>query len=105
VLDIYCQPAIAATSGTMILHAMAHAVPSIATNVRGLRRLIDPGITGLIVPPDDPIALERAISALLENPEEARRLAGNALDRVRERFAPDVQADRLAELYRELVGR
>jgi glycosyltransferase involved in cell wall biosynthesis len=104
VLDIYCQPAVVASTGGTLLQAMAHSVPSIATNVRGLRGLIDSGTTGLIVPPEDPLALENAIIALLDHPEEARRMARNAVESVRVQFDPDAEADRLAALYRDVVG-
>jgi glycosyltransferase involved in cell wall biosynthesis len=103
VLDIYCQPAIVASAGGTLLQAMAHAVPSITTRVNGLRGLIEPGVSGLIVPPDDPEALEAAIIELLDHPEEALRLGRNARERVRTDFDPDTEADRLVELYREVV--
>ena len=78
VLDIYCQPSIAPNSGVTLLQAMAHAVPCIATAAAGLRGLIEPGSSGLTIPPDDPAALEAAIIELLDRPEEARRLGRNA---------------------------
>jgi glycosyltransferase involved in cell wall biosynthesis len=103
VLDIYCQPAIVASAGHALARALAHAVPSIATNVRGLRELIDSGESGLLVHPDDTSALRDAIITLIDHPEEARRLAQNGLASVQVRFDPEVEADRLAELYtREL---
>ncbi len=103
VLDIYCQPALAASGGGMLLQAMAQAIPSIATGVPGLRRLIEPGSSGLIVPPDDPVALGTALIDLLEDPEAARRLGQNARERVRLEFDPDAEADRLVALYRQVA--
>jgi glycosyltransferase involved in cell wall biosynthesis len=104
VLDIYCQPAIVASAGETLLQAMGHAIPSIATRVPGLRGLIESGSSGLIIPPDDPEALKDAIRQLLDHPEEARRLAQNALEHLRTDFDPDAEADRLVELYREVAG-
>jgi glycosyltransferase involved in cell wall biosynthesis len=103
VLDLYCQPAIAASAGGTLLQAMAHGVPSIATGVPGLLGLLEHGSTGLIIPPDDPEALEDAIIELLDHPEAARRLGRNAREWVRTEFDPDTETDRLVELYRELV--
>ena len=40
--------------------------------------------------------------ALLDHPQEARRLAAHALDRARALFDPDTEADRLVDLYREV---
>jgi glycosyltransferase involved in cell wall biosynthesis len=103
VLDIYCQPSTVPSAGVPLLQAMAHAVACIATRVNGLSGLIEPGSTGLMIPPDDPQALETAILELLDHPDEARRLGRNARERVQTDFDPDVEADRLVELYRSVV--
>jgi glycosyltransferase involved in cell wall biosynthesis len=103
VLDVYCQPARVASAGGTLLQAMAHAIPSIATYVPGLRGLIEPGSSGLLIPPDDPEALEGAIIELLDHPGTARRLGRNARRRIRTDFDPDVEADRLVQLYRAVV--
>ena len=84
--------------------ALACALPCIATNVNGLRSLIEHGQDGLLVAAKDPIALQVAIKAVLDDPEFAQRLGENASERVRQRFDIDVEADRLAELYREICA-
>ncbi len=103
-LDLYCQPAVKPSSGRTLIQALARALPCIATDVKGLRDLIDSGENGLLVAPGEPTALQQAIIALLDQPELARRYGQNALERARTRFDLDVEADRLADLYQE-VGR
>jgi colanic acid/amylovoran biosynthesis glycosyltransferase len=66
--------------------------------------LIDPGENGVIVRPGDPRALAQAMIGLLNHPEEARRLGVHAFDRARVLFDPDVEADRLVDLYRQALG-
>jgi glycosyltransferase involved in cell wall biosynthesis len=103
VVDVFCQPSVVASSGQMLMRALTHAVPSIATRVPGLRGLIDSGETGLLVRPNDPEALRDAMVALIDNPEGAVRLGQNGLASIQARFDPEAEADRLAELYiREL---
>ncbi len=104
VLDLYCQPSIAPNAGVTLLQAMAHSVPCIATAAAGLRGLIEPGLSGLIVPAGDPVALEKAIIHLLDRPDEARRLGQDARRLVKLRFDPEVEADRLVELYGRVLG-
>jgi glycosyltransferase involved in cell wall biosynthesis len=104
VLDVYCQPAVVASAGRTLIQALGHAIPSIATDVKGLRALIGPGENGMIVPRGDPAALEKAIITLLDQPEEARRMGAHALDRARVQFDPDVEAERLIDLYRQAAG-
>ena len=86
VLDIYCQPAVVASTGRTLIQALGHAAPCIATDVKGLRALIDPGENGMIVPPGDPLALARAMIALLYHPEEGT--PGWALERHRSGTCP-----------------
>lgn len=103
VLDLYCQPSIAPNAGVMLLQAMAHAVPCIATSAAGLRGLIEPGASGLAIPPGNREALAAAIERLLDHPDEARRLGHGARLRVQECFDPDAEADRLIELYMHVL--
>jgi glycosyltransferase involved in cell wall biosynthesis len=103
VLDIYCQPAVGPSTGGMLMLALGRALPCIATNVKGLRNLIESGRDGLLVSSEDPAALQKAITGILDDADLARRLGQNACERARNRFSLDVEADRLAELYRQVA--
>jgi alpha-maltose-1-phosphate synthase len=89
------------STGRTLIQALGHGIPSVATNVKGLSGLIDSGENGLLVPRSDPNALAGAITALLDDPVKARRLGSAALARARDRFDPEVEADRLTELYQQ----
>jgi glycosyltransferase involved in cell wall biosynthesis len=65
-----------------VLEAQAAGVPVIATPVGGVRETVVDGETGLVVPPGDDHALAGAILRLLDDPDEARRLADEAAVRV-----------------------
>ena len=59
----------------VLLEAMAHGRPVVATPCAGTRGLIKDGINGLLVPPRDPAALAAVLNRLSANPGEAARLA------------------------------
>ena len=63
------------------LEALAVGRPVVGTRVNGIPEVIRDGETGLLVPPDDPPALARAIGRLLDEPATAAALAarGRAL--------------------------
>ena len=105
VLDIYCQPAVSPNAGRMLTLALARALPCIATDVKGLRTLIEHTKDGLLVPAADPVALKAAITTVLDDPSFARRLGETASERVRQQFDIDFEADKLAALYREVISR
>ncbi|WP_337173091.1 glycosyltransferase family 4 protein [Paludisphaera sp.] len=104
VLDAYCQPALEPSAGRTLTLALVQGVPSVATNVRGLRGLIRPGRSGLLVPPDDAPALADAIARLLDDREAARAMAESAQADLRARFDIDAEADKLAALYRKAAA-
>jgi glycosyltransferase involved in cell wall biosynthesis len=62
----------------VLLEAMAYARPVIATPVGGVRDLILDDVNGLLVPPNDPGALRRALDRLEAEPELAIRLGDAA---------------------------
>jgi glycosyltransferase involved in cell wall biosynthesis len=84
---LFIMPSLVAPSGdrdgipTVILEALLHEVPVVATEVSGIPEVIIPGNTGWLTPPEDPQALARDMSAALSDPAEARRRAkaGHAL--------------------------
>jgi glycosyltransferase involved in cell wall biosynthesis len=89
----------------VLLEAMAHAKPVIATAVDGVPEAIDHGRTGLLVPHEDVPALAGAIGRLLD--DGALRTAMGAAGRtaVAERFSLDAFAANLRSLYTEALGR
>jgi glycosyltransferase involved in cell wall biosynthesis len=99
VLDVFCQPSLAADAGRPLAVAMGHGVPCVASDVPGLRAWIAPGATGLLVPPGDAAALAAAIERLVREPDAARALGARARAFVSERCDPEREADGLAAIY------
>jgi glycosyltransferase involved in cell wall biosynthesis len=89
-----------------VLEAMAAGLPVVSSRVGGLGELVIDGETGILVPPGDASALASALSRLIADPAERRRLGTAARARAEERF--DLEPFRRAhvELYsRELARR
>jgi glycosyltransferase involved in cell wall biosynthesis len=103
-LDVVALPSWTEGLPVVLLEAMAHARPVVATPVGGTPELVVDGETGLLVPPRDPEALAAALRRLLEDPDLARRLGEAGRTRVAERFTAAAQARRILELYDELTG-
>jgi len=100
VLDLSCQPSLAASTGRTLAQALSRSIPSIASRVTGLNDLIDHGTSGLLVPPGNPEALASAIIQLLDDPDQAAALGRYAQEAMRTRFDLEVEADLLNSLYR-----
>jgi glycosyltransferase involved in cell wall biosynthesis len=89
-----------------VLEAMAAGLPVVASRVGGVAELVVDGETGILVRPGDASALAAALSSLIADPAERRRLGAAGRARAEERF--DLEPFRRAhvELYsRELARR
>ena len=98
-LDIFVLPSLSEACSNVLLEAMATELPVVATRVGGNPALVVDEITGLLVPPGDPVALAQAILRLIEEPALAARLAARARDRVRAAFGIGPMLARTESLY------
>ena len=87
------------------IEAMACGVALVATTGGALPEVVGTdGVTGLLVPPDDPGALAVAIGRLLDDDELRQNLGAAGRQRVLGRFTWHVTADGTAEQYRALMA-
>jgi glycosyltransferase involved in cell wall biosynthesis len=87
-----------------LIEALAAGRPVVATDVGGVRHVVQDGETGWLCPVGDAVALGHLLARALNDPATAERLAHEGRRRVAERFGADrMVADHLA-LYRELLA-
>jgi glycosyltransferase involved in cell wall biosynthesis len=84
-----------------VLEALALARPLVATAVNGVTEIVEPDVTGLLVPPRRPDLLARATLGLLDDPERARGLGQAGRKAVEARFPVELMITRLEHLYAE----
>ena len=89
-----------------VLEAQAAGVPVVATRICGTPEIVEDGETGLLIPPNSPDDLRRALVRLLEDRPFAESLARRALERFSRRSWNDVTDELTAVLDRvRAVGR
>lgn len=86
------------------IEAMAAGLPVIASAVGGLLDLIDDGETGVLVKPDDPVALADAIEALVVSPDRAAEIGAAAREQVTRRYGFDRMVRAFEDLYLGHLG-
>lgn len=89
----------------VVLEAMAWGRPVVATDIVGNREAVRHQQTGLLVPPGDAQSLAEAILTLLRNPNVARMYGEHGKQRVTEQFSLQAHAERITQLYEEVLGR
>jgi glycosyltransferase involved in cell wall biosynthesis len=103
-LDLVVHPAMAEGLGVALLQAAAAGVPVVAFAAGGVCQAVEPGRTGLLVPPGDTGALGRAMLRVLTDAALARSLGEAGRARVRSDFTPERMAARHLALYREILA-
>lgn len=87
----------------VVLEAMAHGKPVIATPVGGTAELVVDRVTGILVPPGDVDALAGALAWIAEHPDEARQLGEAGRHRVEQDFSEEAMTRRVLEVYDDAV--
>jgi glycosyltransferase involved in cell wall biosynthesis len=96
--DIFCLPTRADMLALVLCEAGAAGLPVVATAVGGIPEILADHETGLVVPPDDPDELARALSELVADPQLARKLGDQGEAAARERFDARINARRIIDL-------
>jgi D-inositol-3-phosphate glycosyltransferase len=85
--------------GIVPVEAMACGVPLVATAVGGLLDTVVDGVTGVLVPPHDPVALGRAVHALLQDAPARRSLGASGAVRAHLGYGWDHVASATCSAY------
>ena len=96
--DIFALPSRKEGLPYVILEAMAVGLPCVATSSAGVEILIDPGVTGTVVPPEDADAFARALADLAADPARVARY-GRAARRRADRFTIDAMVEGTLAAY------
>jgi len=102
--DLFVLPSRSEGFSNAIVEAMALALPVVATNVGGNAEAVATGISGLIVPPDDPEALAAAILQILQDPARARTMGAAGRIFVSQTFTTEIMIQRITAQYANLLA-
>lgn len=102
--DVFVLPSRSEGFSNAIVEAMAASLPVVATNVGGNAEAVNDGISGFLVPSDDPGALSAAILRLLSDPSKARAMGAAGRSLVEERFTVEAMMNRTAGAYRKMLS-
>jgi glycosyltransferase involved in cell wall biosynthesis len=86
-----------------VLEGMACGVAVVASRVGGVPEMMDDGVEGTLVPPEDPEALSAALAKILNDRDLAARMGAAGRRRVVADFTWDSVAARIEAAYEELL--
>lgn len=103
-VDLVVLPSLAEPFGRVLIEAMAMEKPVIGTRAGGAVEIVEDGITGLLVPPEDPYALAQAMFQLMKNREIAIRMAKMGRKRAETLFSIEENVERIQKIYKKKLN-
>lgn len=100
--DLFVLPSATEGLSNSLLEAMACGLPVVATDVGGAPDVVTKAQSGLLVPAEDPTALQNAILTALSNIELRQQMGHQARQVIIERYSLDTVANKLVDLYQSL---
>jgi glycosyltransferase involved in cell wall biosynthesis len=103
--DLFVLPSKIARDGdrdglpNVLIEAQSQRLACISTSISAIPELIEQGVTGLLVPPNDPTALAEALERLIRDPVKRARLGAAGERRVRSVFSMEAGIDLLAARF------
>ena len=106
-LDVFLMTAVPRSEGmpTAVIEAMACGLPVVATDVGGVRELVDDGETGFVVPPLDAGAIAAAAGRLAGDGDLRGRMGAAGATRARERLDIALSVEQHLQAYRQAASR
>ena len=103
-IDAFVLPSLTEGTPNVIIEAMAHEKPIIATAVGGVPDLVTEDV-GILVAPDDTRALAAAMTRMAVDVELRRRMGAAARRKYEQLFTPAAVLPVLLDLYNGMIQR
>ena len=101
--DIFVMPSLHEGQGCAVLEAMSCGKPIVATNVGGIPDSVINNYNGILVPPNNPKELGKALLSLIGDDKLRLKLGANSRKRSVSKFDWSIIAKQINKIYSELV--
>ena len=103
--DVFVLPSKNEGISNTILEALASGLPVIATAVGGSIELVEPGVTGMLIPPGDVAGMAQALLSYLDAPARIAEQGGHARRLAQQRFSIPAMSEAYAAVYDKTLRR
>ncbi len=99
--DLFVFPSLHEALGSVLLDVLQFGVPIVASNVGGIPGIVEEGVNGLLVDPEDADSLYDTLARLIDDEAMRETMRRNNIERARN-YTADAMADAYERLYRSL---
>jgi glycosyltransferase involved in cell wall biosynthesis len=103
--DVFVFPSIAEGFGIAAVEAMAAGVPAIVSSAGGLAEIVEDGVTGLVVPTEDPPAIAASVVRLYKDAALRQSLVERARASALARFTATAGVAQLQAFYTTVAAQ
>jgi len=104
--DVFCLPSYANEGVPQaLMQAMACGIPVLTTPVGSIDEIVEAGVTGVLVPPQNEVRLRVELANLLADAPRREALGTRAAATARERFGDTLMVDRMLQVFSEVAQR
>ncbi|MBR3603195.1 MAG: glycosyltransferase family 4 protein [Elusimicrobiaceae bacterium] len=102
-IDVFVLPSLIPEAfGLVLCEAMYSALPVVSSNNGAQREIIENGVNGILLPPNDAVAIAKSIKELSRDAEKYQQISLAACKRVEEKFTLKVMVNQLNQLFSSL---
>lgn len=102
-IDIFCLPSTIEPFGIILLEAMEHSKPIVATISGGPAEIIRDGKDGLLADIESSLSLYDKLEKVIIDPRMAHKLSSNAYLRLKEKYDIKIVSNKLSTILEDIV--
>jgi glycosyltransferase involved in cell wall biosynthesis len=103
VSDIFVLPTRADAFAISVVEAMSRGIPVVASNISALPEIVEDGISGFLVRPDDVDSFSKCLARLIEDPGKRKEIGDEARRQVGQRFSSQRIGKALRRVYEDAL--
>lgn len=103
--DLVVMPSYYEPFGMVAVEAMASGTPVVASNVGGLKWIVEDGITGFHAEPKDAKGFAKQMVKILSNPDLEERMSQNSIIRAQNNFSWPLIADSMVDNFKNVIEK
>lgn len=103
--DVFCLPSYREGFGQVLVEASACGIPVVASRIYGITDAVQDGLTGILHPPGDPVAICDALNALVADPLRRHKMGEAGYRRARDMFSEASVSRGLMAFYGRILPK